>query len=273
MAADRRRWERFAKPTKVLVVPKQGEPFEARVGDISWGGAFVISSGPAMPFLAPVRITFYPDGGERVLELDGQVVHASQTGFGVEFADNAPVAIRDELVEWAKGSSAQTVDAPPIPLPAQPGTDQRTGSPARSAPRTQAARSATRAPRLLLVQDDVEMSALLSRILHQIGADTVVVNNPADVSRALKNSAFDIIICDWVPLDQNPEELVRGMRIVARATPIVVITALANNVSFVTRARRAGVTHVIKKPFKLKDFVVMLNSALERNAGRAAPSV
>jgi CheY-like chemotaxis protein len=264
VGADRRRWERFAVPAKVLVAPREGDPFEARIQDVSAGGAFVMIANPSLPFRARIRITFYPGGGDRALEIEAEVVHSSPAGFGVEFAATTTESTRSQILEWAKGiirakqEAAPLREAPEIP----PGGPK----PLEARRRPAARRPGTRAPNILLVQDDAEMSKLLAGILERLVAELVIVNDAGEVTAALERRSYDVIICDWVPLDQNPEGLIRTIKSHAAKTPIVVISALAKNVPFVTRARHVGVTDLISKPFKLKDFLLMLNRVLSRSS-------
>lgn len=123
MGFDRRHWERLSVPAKILVTPDAGEAFEARVRDISGGGAFVLSD-RRLSFRQRCEITFFPGGGEVELKVHAEVVHAGESGAGLEFA-GIPEEARAQLAVWI-GKLAS--GPPPDPRPAAPAKPARPGS-------------------------------------------------------------------------------------------------------------------------------------------------
>jgi CheY-like chemotaxis protein len=315
--SDRRRWQRFAVPAKVQLAPKGGgSPFEARVQDISAGGAFIISQHPPPAFRTKVRAAFFTVYDANI-ELDAEVVHVLPGGFGIEFASTTPDWVRDQLDAWVAGKPlpkppnvevkiepAEPFDpAPPLDPESRPSSSRtsdlaaprrtsdipgvrgktadlppprsatgdlpraRTGEfpPARISTRDiPVAGKATRGPRILLVQDNRDMSKLLMNILREMGAEVTVLGDPKSLSHTLALQPFDLVICDWPQLDQDPETILKSIRATAPRSPIVIVSAQAKNISYDKRLRGYGASELVKKPFLLNDLIATLDRALAR---------
>jgi CheY-like chemotaxis protein len=256
-------------PAKILASPQDGEAFEARVQDISAGGAFVIADHP-LPFRKTVRLTFYPGGGDIALEVESEVVHSMASGFGVEFAESTPESVRTQIVAWVSGIWEPAMASAPAPRPeSKPKPEARAQAASKrpqsgTSPPAAKENGPVRGPRILLVQDNKELSRLLMNILKQMGAQVRTLTDAKAAPQTLAQEHHDLVLLDWLPLDQNPEMLIKQLRTAAPRVPIVIVTALAMNLAFTAKARACGVSGFVKKPFQLMDLIAILEKALEK---------
>lgn len=116
MGADRRRWQRIEIPAKILISPGSRPAFEARVQDISYGGAFILSQ-HALGFRERIHVTFFPGGGTVEVRVEAEIVHAIPTGFGIEFAPETSDGIRHQLVAWAEALANAPILTADLELP------------------------------------------------------------------------------------------------------------------------------------------------------------
>jgi two-component system chemotaxis response regulator CheY len=110
---------------------------------------------------------------------------------------------------------------------------------------------------ILVVEDTQPMQKLLVSVLNALGIQKVqACSNGEDGFRAFCMKQHDIILCDWQmePVDGiGLTELVRkNPASPNKMTPIILITGYSA-MSRVTKARDAGVTEFLVKPFTAND--------------------
>lgn len=124
---------------------------------------------------------------------------------------------------------------------------------------------------ILLADDDLNLSEILSKLLKQDGHEVTTVSNGGrmlvTIGRAYSNSDtpkkdFDLIITDYCMPVCNGLQIVEGLRRAAWATPVILITAYDDQ-NIVSKAKKLNVD-VIKKPFCYEDINNMISKISEK---------
>lgn len=121
---------------------------------------------------------------------------------------------------------------------------------------------------LLLVDDEKQMSRLLSDVLGNLGfKDFTIANDGQAAIDFVKERTFDFIVTDWRMPNVEGIELVRFVRFNARCRcPHVPIIMLSGNTElrYICEARDAGVNEYVIKPFSASQLVRRIKSIIER---------
>jgi CheY-like chemotaxis protein len=228
-----------------------GAPYEARIQDISAGGAFVLSD-RTVAFREGLVLTLFPRDGATAISVDCEVVHAMQSGFGVEFNASTPPDVRNVIDDWLCELSGRPV---PPRAPSRPAPASASAPPAEKTPKPAA-------PKILLVQHDRQLARMLIGLLEKAGAEVVGVHEATTLQGTLDRERFHLAVIDWLPTDEVPEGLMQAIRGRSRKLPIVVVSTQATSPDFRARAVELGATELVKKPFQLKELIATLESLL-----------
>ena len=111
-----------------------------------------------------------------------------------------------------------------------------------------------RIPRILLVEDDSDMSRLIAAVLRRGGYDVVRVDSGADMLCAIEAATwgddrerYDAILSDIQMPDISALEVLDALRARAIDMPIVLMTAYGNHQTS-AEARALGALTVLDKP-------------------------
>ncbi len=116
--------------------------------------------------------------------------------------------------------------------------------------------------RVLVVEDDREMSRFLDQLLSEEG---YAVESAPDGPTALemcRERPFDLIITDLMMPRMKGTELIQRLKQNDCRTPVLVITAFGTIESAV-EAMKAGALHYITKPFRTDELLLHVQRALE----------
>src|SRR6202020_3655013 len=125
---------------------------------------------------------------------------------------------------------------------------------------------------VLLAKDDPSISEPLARALRREGYDVYVsADGPDTLGRAL-GSGVDLIVLDLGLPELDGLEVCRRLRSEGRATPVVVLTARADEVDTVI-GLDAGADDYVTKPFRLAELLARGRALLRRGTaeGSVAP--
>lgn len=116
---------------------------------------------------------------------------------------------------------------------------------------------------ILIVEDNREISDILSAFLEQNGFETTSVNNGNTASEIMKKNSFDLILMDLMLPYRSGSELINELRSYSD-TPIIVISAKS---MMETRLEvlRIGADDYIIKPFDLNEVLVRIEVVLRRS--------
>jgi DNA-binding response OmpR family regulator len=120
-------------------------------------------------------------------------------------------------------------------------------------------------PKIMVVDDDEDFTALYKQTLEMSGFDAVVEN----VSSAAMETAYsekpDVFVLDLMMPAPDGFQLCRMLRadLNFRLTPVIIVTALTDLDSKIV-AMGAGANDYLTKPFHAKDLKARINTLLEK---------
>ena len=118
--------------------------------------------------------------------------------------------------------------------------------------------------KILLVDDETELSDPLSRILQQEGYQVDVANDgAAGMLLALQNQ-YDLLILDWMLPHKSGIEICREVRSRSLATPVLFLTA-KDTVDDRVDGLDAGADDYLVKPFELRELLARVRALLRRS--------
>jgi DNA-binding response OmpR family regulator len=124
--------------------------------------------------------------------------------------------------------------------------------------------------RILLVEDDPAITNLLSLHFQAPAFELVACDRGSRALERLAQETFDLIILDIMLPDGNGFELCRRIRAVNGLTPILMLSALGEELDKV-RALELGADDYLTKPFGVAELMARVR-ALLRRGGRAVAS-
>ena len=126
-------------------------------------------------------------------------------------------------------------------------------------------------PKVLLVDDDVELSDLLREYLQREGFDTDAVHDgDSGVARAL-DGGYDIVVLDVMMPGLDGVEALRRIRLASRV-PVLMLTARGDDVDRIV-GLELGADDYLPKPFNPRELVARIRAVLRRGRldGSRAP--
>lgn len=118
--------------------------------------------------------------------------------------------------------------------------------------------------KILLVDDEAELTDPLSRVLSREGYFVEVADNGAmGKELALKNS-YDLLILDWMLPQQSGIELCQELRSHSITTPVLFLTA-KDTIDDRVLGLDAGADDYLVKPFELRELLARVRALLRRS--------
>ena len=120
--------------------------------------------------------------------------------------------------------------------------------------------------RILLVDDDDGVRALIEKLLEMRGYSVTSVGLGHDCLKRLSESTFDLILLDHVLPDMDGLVLLQLVRqhLGANQKPIIYLTGVADD-NTRRRAFEIGVDDYVVKPFDPSDFMVRVGRRIRPN--------
>nr|WP_245156522.1 response regulator transcription factor [Lysobacter solisilvae] len=120
----------------------------------------------------------------------------------------------------------------------------------------------TASPHVLVVDDDVEVAALLSRYLGTQGLRVSVAGNGREARAAIIAQAIDIILLDLGLPDEDGLTLIRDLRKQWHG-PVIIVSGRGESVERVV-GLELGADDYVTKPFDLRELLARIRSVLRR---------
>ncbi|HSB80945.1 MAG TPA: sigma-54 dependent transcriptional regulator [Candidatus Methylomirabilis sp.] len=117
--------------------------------------------------------------------------------------------------------------------------------------------------RVLVVDDDPEIVAVLTELLKKAGHQASAVSTGAAAIAAGKEEPFDVILVDVRLPDMDGLAVLRAVQAVTPEVAVIVMTAFGT-VEMAIQAIKAGAYDYVPKPFKLDEVRIAVARALER---------
>lgn len=118
--------------------------------------------------------------------------------------------------------------------------------------------------RLLIVEDDTEIQAMLHALFSLANYDVEVVDSGKAALHQLNDHPIDLLVLDVMLPDMNGYEICTKVRASRNAQiPIVMLTALGQQAQ-VTQGLESGADDYMKKPFAPEELLLRVNRLLQR---------
>ncbi len=117
--------------------------------------------------------------------------------------------------------------------------------------------------RILIVEDEERMAALLESGLREEGHSVLVANTAADGLSLAKSESFDVVVLDLMLPGFDGFELTRRMRAAGLKTPVLMLTA-RNGVGDIVQGLSSGADDYLKKPFSFAELIARLLALVRR---------
>jgi DNA-binding NtrC family response regulator len=114
---------------------------------------------------------------------------------------------------------------------------------------------------LLLVDDDPNTLASLSRAFRLAGHEATVCDNAARAVELIRTETFDLILSDVVMPGRTGLELLEDLKKAGVKVPIVLISGQAN-IEMAVKATKLGVLDFLEKPLSTEKLLVTVENAL-----------
>jgi two-component system KDP operon response regulator KdpE len=120
----------------------------------------------------------------------------------------------------------------------------------------------SRAPRVLLLEDEPAVQRVMQHILQSHSIEVTVVNTIFQAQEKIERSHFDVLIVDIMLPDGSGLDFVRDVRLWL-TIPILVVTARGSEADVVA-GLRAGVDDYMVKPFSNDEFTLRVQALFRR---------
>jgi DNA-binding NtrC family response regulator len=119
------------------------------------------------------------------------------------------------------------------------------------------------APRILVVDDDRQFRALLSRVLKEMGGFSVEESESAeDALQRTAEEVFDVVLVDLNLPEMDGVELITRLVNIRPKILTILVTGAASIDSSVEAMKR-GASDCLTKPFELEDMLACIRRVLE----------
>jgi two-component system phosphate regulon response regulator OmpR len=126
--------------------------------------------------------------------------------------------------------------------------------------------------RILVLDDEPELRALLQRYLGERGFTVRVAADAAQLDRALQRESFDVLVLDLTLPGEDGLSICRRLRANGETLPILMLTARGDPVDRVV-GLEIGADDYLAKPFNPRELVARIQAVLRRQAMSGAPLV
>lgn len=124
-------------------------------------------------------------------------------------------------------------------------------------------------PKVLLVDDDVELALRLSQWLDSQSYTVDVAHSGEDGLQLAGLSSYDLIVLDWMMPGLTGLEVCRRLRTSGNVTPVLFLTAMGD-VSYKESGLDSGADDFLCKPFDVRELGARVRSLLRRASGLAS---
>jgi two-component system response regulator HydG len=127
--------------------------------------------------------------------------------------------------------------------------------------------------RILLVDDDDQVRAMLKEVLSSSGYEVWEANDGTGVCKLYEAQRFDLVITDLIMPGIEGIELIIGLRQIDENVKIVAMSGAGANSpeTYLKIASKLGAQQILSKPFTIPDFLATVSSALESDAASIPP--
>jgi len=118
--------------------------------------------------------------------------------------------------------------------------------------------------RILLVDDEVELTDPLQRVLCREGYEVDVAGNGVEGTELAEQHAYDLFILDWMMPQRSGLEMCRELRQAGKTTPVLFLTA-KDTIDDRVFGLDVGADDYLVKPFELRELLARVRALLRRS--------
>lgn len=126
--------------------------------------------------------------------------------------------------------------------------------------------------RLLLVEDNPELSRWLSGILQEEAFSIDCVADAEMANALLGDGHYDAVLLDLKLPHASGQSVLRRLRRQRNQTPVLVLTA-SDSLDMKVECLEAGADDYMVKPFEIRELVARIKALIRRHSGSASPSL
>src|SRR4029453_7884077 len=128
--------------------------------------------------------------------------------------------------------------------------------------------------RVLIIDDDAPTRDVLRQLLNREGYETVEACDGHEGVQCSQAVSMDVIILDMLLPEQSGLEVIRALRVVDPAVPIIAISGYGHTgpLDVLRVAERFGVQRTFQKPFHLQELLKAVRSLMQEKDGGPPPS-
>jgi two-component system, OmpR family, phosphate regulon response regulator OmpR len=124
--------------------------------------------------------------------------------------------------------------------------------------------------KILIVDDDARLRALLERYLGEQGFTVKAVADSTQMDRALARELYDLMVLDLMLPGEDGLAICRRLRAQENLIPVVMLTAKGDEVDRIV-GLEMGADDYLPKPFNPRELVARINAVLRRQAPKPPP--
>ena len=117
--------------------------------------------------------------------------------------------------------------------------------------------------KILVVDDDQRLQNLLARYLGQHGFRAYTASDAIELQRQIQRNVFDLYLLDINLPGKNGLEICKDLRSSGDITPIIMLTALSEDIDRIT-GLEIGADDYLPKPFNSRELLARIHSVLRR---------
>jgi len=128
----------------------------------------------------------------------------------------------------------------------------------------------TKRAKILVLDDDAELRALLQRYLTEQQFSVRTVTDAAQLDRLLQREPFDVLVLDLMMPGEDGLSVCRRLRVLGETIPIIMLTARGDPVDRIV-GLEMGADDYLPKPFNPRELVARIHAVLRRQSPSELP--
>ena len=126
--------------------------------------------------------------------------------------------------------------------------------------------------KILVVEDNSELSGWLSRTLRKDGYTVDCIENGLDADYALKTNTYDLVVLDLLLPGLGGQDVLKRLRARGSVVPVLLLTA-NNTLQSRVNGLDQGADDYLAKPFDIEELEARIRVLLRRSSGNASASI
>src|SRR5579864_4370203 len=116
--------------------------------------------------------------------------------------------------------------------------------------------------KILIIDDEVNVGLLLSKFLTRNGFDVTTAATGTSGMEFLKNSSFDLVLCDFRLEDTDGREMLKNIKTQYPKTGVIIITGYSD-IKMAVELIKMGAYDYITKPLYPDEILTTITKAIE----------